>query len=82
MRNLVVVILALGLSASVAHADHVDWSQYLEPPGAKPMPVKAGDTPAIAKQSKTATKAKPARATPVAKKAVAKKPAAARKTRH
>jgi len=40
-----VVAFSLGLVAS-AHADkRVDWTPYLEKPGARPLPIKPTDTP-------------------------------------
>ncbi len=67
-----VLVLGLGITAS-AHAEgRVDWSQYLEPPGAKPMAVRTTTTvasadpvaPSRGKKAKVATKkpSKPAKA--------------------
>ena len=73
LRNLVLLI-GLGLTAT-ARAEHVDWSQYLEPPGAKPMPVRTTQAPAAAPAKKQVSRASATKAKPAAK----KKPAAARK---
>ena len=79
LRN-VIILFSLGLGAS-ARADHVDWSQYIEPPGAKAPMAKHSEAPIVtaAKQQQAkpakvaakpaAVKAKPAKAKPAARKA-------------
>jgi hypothetical protein len=70
-----VLVLGLGIAAS-AHAEgRVDWSQYLEPPGARPMPVRSTTTVAAADQPIAKSRGKPAKV--VKKKAT--KPAKAKR---
>ncbi len=46
MRNLVLATVCF--AGASARAEHVDWGPYLEPAGAKPMPVKASESPVAA----------------------------------
>jgi hypothetical protein len=82
-RWIISVVVGLGLVAPAARADkRVDWSQYLEPPGARPMPVKSS-SPRVAEAPVKAAKAKPAKrvSKAKAKKSRAKAKATARKKR-
>jgi len=59
-RWILAIVVGLGLLAPAARADkRVDWSEYLEPPGSRPMPVRS--SPAVAQPSAKASKAKPAK---------------------
>lgn len=56
-----VLVLGLGIVAS-AHAEgRVDWTQYLEPPGARPMPVRSTTTVAAAEPPVAASRGKKAK---------------------
>ncbi len=71
-----VLVLGLGIATSARAEGRVDWSQYLEPPGAKPMAVRstttvaAADPPAASPRGKKAklTKKKPAKSAKAKKK--------------
>ena len=80
-RWILAIVVGLGLVAPAARADkRVDWSEYLEPPGARPMPVKS--TPSTAEAPAKGSKAKPAKRVAKAKtKGKAKAKATARKKR-
>ena len=80
-RWILAAVVGMGLIAPAARADKgVDWSEYLEPPGARPMPVKS--SPRVAEAPAKATKAKPAKRVAKAKaKPKAKAKATARKKR-
>lgn len=80
-RWILAVVVGLGLLAPAARADQrVDWSDYLEPKGARPMPVKS--SPVVAEAPPKAAKAKPAKRVTKAKpKAKGKAKATARKKR-
>jgi hypothetical protein len=71
MRNLVFATVGF---AATAHAEHVDWGPYLEPAGAKPMPVKASESPVAAAPPKNQVARQAAK--PVAKAKPKAKPAA------
>jgi len=59
-RWILAVVVGLGLVSPAARADkRVDWSEYLEPPGARPMPVRS--SPKVAEPPAKAGKAKPAK---------------------
>ena len=59
-RSILAIVVGLGLIAPAARADkRVDWSDYLEPPGARPMPVRS--SPKVAESPTKAAKAKPAK---------------------
>ena len=59
-RWILAIVVASGLVAPAARADkRVDWSEYLEPPGARPMPVRS--SPKVAESPPKAGKAKPAK---------------------
>ena len=68
-----VLVLGLGIAASANAESRVDWSQYLEPPGARPMPVRstttvaAADPPVAASRGKTAKVSKKKATKPKAK---------------
>lgn len=68
-RWILAIVVGLGLLAPAARADkRVDWSEYLEPPGSRPMPVRS--SPAVAQSPAKATKA--AKAKPAKRVAKAK----------
>jgi hypothetical protein len=70
-----VLVLGLGIATSAQAEGRVDWSQYLEPPGARPMPVRstttttvaAADPPVAASRGKTAKVTKKKATKPKAK---------------
>ena len=82
-RWILAAVVGMGLLAPAARADkNVDWSDYLEPPGSRPMPVKS--SPRVAEAPAKASKAnvKPAKRVTKAKaKPKAKAKATARKKR-
>lgn len=80
-RWILAAVVGMGLVAPAARADkRVDWSEYLEPPGSRPMPVKS--SPVVAEAPAKASKAKPAKRVAKAKtKGKAKAKATARKKR-
>jgi hypothetical protein len=52
--------LTIGLClATVARAERVDWGQYIEPPGARPLPVTHAAPEKVAKPEPRAQPAKP-----------------------
>ncbi len=65
------LVLGLGITGSARAEGRVDWSQYLEPPGARPMPVRstttvaAADAPVVASRGKKAKIAKTRATKPV-----------------
>lgn len=59
LRN-AVILLGLGMGAS-ASADHVDWSQFIEAPGAKAPMAKHAEAPVVTAAKKQAPAAKPAK---------------------
>jgi hypothetical protein len=70
------LVLGLGIATS-AHAERgVDWSQYLEPKGARPMPVRASPTVATADAPAARSRGKQ---TKVTKKPAKKSPAKAKR---
>ncbi len=78
-RWILAAVVGMGLLAPAARADkNVDWSDYLEPPGSRPMPVKS--SPRVAEAPAKATNAKPAKAAKRATKAKAKPKAKAKAT--
>lgn len=77
------LVLGVGITREARAGGKVDWSDYLEPPGARPVPVKHVDTapPTEARAPSRATKkaAKAAKAKSVADRNRAKKQRSAKR---
>lgn len=54
----VALVLGLGISSAADAGGRVDWSDYLEPPGAKPMAVRSTTSVAEAPVASRGKKAK------------------------
>ena len=57
-----VVFVGVGIAGDARAERKVDWSEYLEPPGARPMKVRASEPVAAAEPRAKAAKGKAAKA--------------------
>ena len=71
------LVLGLGIATSADAGGRVDWSEYLEPPGAKPIPVRTTTTVATADAPVATSRGKTAK---IAKKKATKPSKAKRKS--